>query len=140
MILAGARHFNYHPLKSTSALLDVIKKLPESQFDRVLGQLIAFRSRKNARQPSNRERVLLAGITRGAPPALVCEQRSLIEKRRIGRLTAVEQQRLMKVSDELEAFNVRWMRWLNELATLRGTTLRQLMSGLELPPRNSLRS
>ena len=125
---------------STSALLDVIKKLPESQFDRVLGQLIAFRSRKRARQPSNRERVLLAGITRGAPPALVSEQRSLIEKRRSGRLTAADQQRLVKVSDELEAFNVRWMRWLNELAALRGTTVRQLISGLELPPRNSLRS
>lgn len=120
---------------STAALLDEIKKLPASQFDKVLGQLIAFRSRKKAARPSSRERVLLAGITRGAPPALVNEQRTLIEKRRGGRLTAAEQQRLLEVSDELEAFNVRWIRWLNELAVLRGCTVRQLMQGLELPPR-----
>lgn len=120
---------------STAALLNEIKKLPESQFDRVLGQLIAFRSRQNARKPSSRERVLLAGITRGAPPALASEQRSLIEKSRKARLTTSEQQRLVEVADELEAFNVRWMRWLNELAALRGTTVRQLMKSLELPPR-----
>lgn len=120
---------------STAALLNEIKKLPESQFDRVLGQLIAFRSRKNTRKPVSRERVLLVGITRGAPPALVSEQRSLIEKSRRARLTAAEQQRQVEVADELEAFNVRWMRWLNELAVLRGVTVRQLMSGLELPPR-----
>lgn len=120
---------------STAALLNVIKKLPESQFDRMLGQLIAFRGRKNARKPSSRERVLLAGITRGAPPALVSEQRSLIEKSRSATLTGAEQQRLLKVAEELEAFNVRWMRWLNELAALRGITVRQLMSALELPPR-----
>lgn len=120
---------------STAALLNVIKKLPESQFDRVLDQLIAFRGRKNARKPSSRERVLLAGIMRGAPPALLSEQRSLIKKSRKTKLTAVEQLALVEVADELEAFNVRWMRWVNELAALRGVSVQQLMSGLELPPR-----
>lgn len=120
---------------STASLLNVIKKLPEPQFDRVLGQLIAYRSRKKAGKPSSRERVLLAGVTRGAPAALVSEQQALIQKRDAKGLTMAEQQRLVEVSDELEAFNVRWMRWLIELAALRGTTVQKLKRGLELPAR-----
>lgn len=120
---------------STSALLNEIKKLPESQFDRVLGQLIAFRSRKSARKPSSRERVLLAEITRGAPPALVDEQCRLMELGHRRALTVAEQQRLLEVTDALEAFNVRWLRWISELAALRGVTVRTLMSELELPSR-----
>ncbi|MBE7494549.1 MAG: hypothetical protein HS117_06365 [Verrucomicrobiaceae bacterium] len=119
---------------STASLLTAIKSLPEPQFVRVLGQMLAFQNRKRARQPS-REQVLLAAINRGAPPRLLHEQRALIEKKRSQGLTEAERQRMIQITDALEAFNVRWLRWLAELAALRGTTAASLMRQLELPPR-----
>ncbi len=114
--------------------MNVIKKLPTSQFDLVLNKMIAFRTQSRSRT-SQRERVLLANIVRGAPASLLQEYRTLIEKRRVSGLSVTEQERIVAVADELEAFNVRWMRWLTELAGLRGTSVPRLMSSLELPAR-----
>ena len=41
----------------------------------------------------------------------------------------------MEVADTLEAFNVRWLRWVQLLATLRATTTAALLKSLELPAR-----
>jgi hypothetical protein len=119
---------------STTSILNVIKKLPNSQFDLVLNKMIAFRTQSRSRT-SQRERVLLANIARGAPTALLEEYRTLVEKRRAKGLSGPEQERIVAVADKLEAFNVRWMRWLTELAGLRGTTVPRLMNSLELPAR-----
>lgn len=119
---------------STTSILNVIKKLPTSQFDLVLNKMIAFRTQSRSRT-SQRERVLLANIVRGAPATLLQEYRTLIEKRRVSGLSVAEQERIVAVADELEAFNVRWMRWISELAGLRGTSVPRLMSSLELPAR-----
>lgn len=119
---------------SSTSILNVIKKLPTSQFDLVLNKMIAFRTQSRSRT-SQRERVLLANIVRGAPASLLQEYRTLIEKRRVSGLSVTEQERIVAVADELEAFNVRWMRWLTELAGLRGTSVPRLMSRLELPAR-----
>ena len=119
---------------STTTILNVIKKLPTSQFDLVLKKMIAYRSQSRSRT-SQRERVFLANIARGAPAPLLQEYRSLVEKRRKGGLSTTEQARIVAVADELESFNVRWMRWLTELAGLRSTSVSRLMSTLELPAR-----
>lgn len=119
---------------SSTSILNVIKKLPTSQFDLVLNKMIAFRTQSRSRT-SQRERVLLANIVRGAPASLLQEYRTLIEKRRVSGLSVTEQERIVAMADELEAFNVRWMRWLTELAGLRGTSVPRLMSRLELPAR-----
>lgn len=120
---------------STMSLLNVIKKLPPAQFHRVLNGMLLIKSQNRSRSSSSRERVLLANIARGAPAPVLHEYRTLIEKRRAGGLTAAEQKRVVVVADALEAFNVRWMRWLTELAGLRGTTVSRLMDSLELPAR-----
>jgi hypothetical protein len=120
---------------STMSLLNVIKKLPPAQFNRVLNGMLVLKSQNRSRTSSNRERVLLANIVRGAPAPLLQEYRTLVEKRREGGLSVAEQERIVAVADELEAFNVRWMRWLTELAGLRGATVPRLMSSLELPVR-----
>lgn len=117
------------------SLLNVIKKLPPAQFNQVLTRMLVLKTQNRSRSSSNRERILLANIARGAPASLLQEYRSLVEKRRAGSLSADEQARIVAVADELETFNVRWMRWLTELAGLRGTTVARLMSSLELPAR-----
>ncbi len=118
---------------STTSILNVIKKLPTSQFDLVLNKMIVFRTQSRSRSSTQRERVLLANIVRGAPAPLLQEYRELIEKRRAQGLSAAEQKRVIVVADELESFNVRWLRWLTELASLRGTPVARLMRTLELP-------
>ena len=120
---------------SATSLVNEIKNLPESQFDFVLNKLLVLRARMRPSSPSGRERVLLAKIMRGAPEPLLQEYRALIEKRRRAGLSALEQERVISVADELEAFNVRWLRWVSELAKLRNTTLAKLAESLELPAR-----
>lgn len=120
---------------STMSLLNVIKNLPAAQFNRVLNRMLVLKSQHRSRSSSNRERVLLANIVRGAPAPLLQEYRALVEKRRSAGLSVAEQSRIVALADELEAFNVRWMRWLTELAGLRRTTIPRLMTSLELPAR-----
>lgn len=112
-----------------------IEKLPDSQIDLVLRRLLLLRARRIPRAASARERVLLANVARGAPPKLLQEYRTLIEKRRAAGLGAEEETRLIKVSEDLEAFNIRWFRWLTELARMRNTTVAKLIRKLELPAR-----
>ena len=120
---------------SAKSVLHEIEKLPDSQIDLVLRRLLLLRARRIPRSASARERVLLANVARGAPPKLLQEYRVLIVKRRAAGLGATEQARLITVSDELEAFNVRWLRWLSELARIRNTTVAKLVRKLELPAR-----
>ena len=98
-------------------------------------RMLALKTQNRMRSSPNRERVLLANISRGAPATLLQEYRTLVEKRRAGNLSAAEREQVIVVADQLEAFNVRWMRWLTELADLRGTSVSRLVSSLELPAR-----
>ncbi len=63
------------------------------------------------------------------------EFRCLTETRRSSGLNSPRQERLVRVAEELEAFNVRWLRWVNTLAGLRGVTVSALLESLELPAR-----
>jgi hypothetical protein len=120
---------------STASLLKEIEKLPYASLDQLVPRVLAARARKQPRLSPSRERALLEKITAGAPPVLLDEYRRLIESRRKAALSATEQKRLLRVADELEAFNLRWLGWVNTLARLRGVTPAALLESLELPAR-----
>ncbi len=118
---------------SNATLLKEISKLPYALLDKLVPRIVTLRARKHPLAPPARESRLVEKITRGVPPDLQAEYRSLIEKRRAHGLTAREQQRCIEVADALEAFSVQWLRWLIQLARLRGQTLDEARASLRLP-------
>lgn len=60
----------------------------------------------------------------------------LLAKRRIEALTPEELDELISLSDQIEAANVRRIKYLAELARLRNTTVSALIAELGITPRN----
>jgi len=77
---------------------------------------------------------LFGEINQGFSEADWSRYGQLIVKRRAEELTADEHVELTGLSDRLERLNVRRLEVLNELATLRNTTLPTLMDQLGLRP------
>jgi hypothetical protein len=120
---------------STASLFKEVEKLPYTSLNALMSRVVAARARKQPRLTPARERALLEKITAGAPPALLDECRRLMESRRKSSLTPAARARLVNVADELEAFNVRWLGWVQRLASLRGVSAAALLESLELPVR-----
>ncbi len=83
---------------------------------------------------SDSESRLFEEINQGFSEADWSLYRQLIAKRRAEQLTAAEHIELTGLSDRLERLNVRRLELLSELATLRNTTLPELMDHLGLRP------
>ncbi len=76
------------------------------------------------------EAELLQHINLGLSADLWSEYHTLIEKRHAETLTADEHQRLIELSDQIEALNVERMQALVQLATLRQQSLEDVMGAL----------
>ena len=120
---------------STASLLKEIEKLPYQKLSRLVPQVLAIQARKSPRLKSARETTLLRRITQGPPARLTDEYRSLVQRRREEDISSEQQARLVEVANELEAFNVRWLRWVSDLAKMQGSTVAGVMKGLDLPAR-----
>ncbi len=77
---------------------------------------------------------LLLRVNRGFSEAFWDTYRALIAKRRAETLTPQEQQELIGMSDQLEAWHVERLRYLINLAELRGITVEQVTAQLGLRP------
>lgn len=120
---------------TADAILKQFQKLPFAEAERLVPRLLVSKVRMRPKAPGAKESRLLSRITAGAPMQTVRICRELIVKRRACGLTPREEQRLHRCTDALEAFNVKWLGWLGQLAELRGVTARELMKQLDLPPR-----
>ena len=120
---------------STASLIREIEKLPYDSLNQLVPRVLAARARKQPGITPARERALLEKITAGAPPDLLQEYRRLTESRRKADLPRAEREKLVSVADELEAFNVRWLGWVQRLARFRGVSAGTLLESLELPAR-----
>jgi hypothetical protein len=78
----------------------------------------------------NEESDLLKEINLGVSTDTWTEYHTLIAKRQAENLTDEEQEKLIEISDRLEAANVRRMQALIELAELRGQSLSTVMQEL----------
>jgi hypothetical protein len=100
--------------------------------DRLVPKIIALRVRKHPLVVSRREEWLLKKIEAGVSSKWSEDYRQLIEKRRATRLTAGDRRRLEKLTAQLDQFQLQWLKWATELATIRGVTLPNLLKGLKL--------
>jgi hypothetical protein len=78
------------------------------------------------------EAILLEQLNQGLAPEMWQRYHELIAKRRAETLTPDEQATLIRMSDEIEAWNVRRLSLLIELARLRNLPVPKLMEDLGL--------
>jgi hypothetical protein len=115
-------------------LLKAVERMPQPELDQFVDQVVAFRAGQRAPQLSGSESELLAKINQGVPAHIQSRYDSLIAKRRASTLSEAEHEELLRLTEQVEAWDTRRVEYLAELARLRKTTLRALLKDLEIKP------
>src|SRR2546422_7029138 len=120
---------------TTEDLLAAIEQLEPAEMDKVSRRLLHLQARNKAPNLSEREAELLRAIYRAKRPGFQERFDELNAKRRAFALTQEEHEELLRLVDESEAFTVRRLETLAELAQLRQVALPALMKqiGLKAP-------
>src|SRR5919201_171165 len=108
---------------TTEDLLAALEQLEPAEAERVSRHLLHLQARRRAPQLSERETELLRQIYRAKRPGFQEHFDELNAKRRAFTLTPEEHAELLKLVDESEAFTVRRLEALAELAQLRRLSL-----------------
>lgn len=121
---------------NTDDLLAAIEELEPAEVEKVTRQLLHWQARRKVINLSAREAELLREIYRDKRPGFQERFDLLRRKRQSFTLTTEEHAELLRLVDEAEAFTVRRVEALGELAMLRQMTLPALMRqlGLKAPP------
>jgi hypothetical protein len=118
--------------RTTEDLLAAIEQLEPAEMEKVTRRLLHLQARRKASNLSEREAELLHEIYRAKRPGFQARFDDLNAKRRAFALTPEEQEELLRLVDESEAFTVRRLEALAELAQLRQVPLPGLMKQLGL--------
>jgi len=121
---------------TTEDLVAAIEQLGTEEVEKVTRRLLQGQASRRAGAVSAREAELLTEIYRAKRPGFEERFADLSEKRRSFTLTPEEHEELLLLVEEAEAFSVRRLEALGELALLRQTTPSALMKqlGLKAPP------
>ena len=117
-------------------LIAAIEQLETSEAEKITRRLLSTQARRRVSHLPGREAELLRQIYQEKRPGFQERFDLLSAKRRSFTLTSEEQEELLHLVDESEAFSVRRLEALGELAQLRQLTLSALMKqlGLKAPP------
>lgn len=122
--------------KEVALAATLIKKeaslLSKQEIKAVIQALRAAMVERELPHLSAAEAALLGRINEGLSPEDHIRLQGLEEKRRSETLTAGEHEELIALLENLELINARRIESLNELAFLKGTTLRKLIKQLGL--------
>src|SRR5437870_12981635 len=113
-------------------LLAALEGLEPAEADKVSRHLLHLQARRKAPHLSEREAELLHEIYRARRPGFQERFHELNARRRAFVLTPAEHEELLQLVDEAEAFTVRRLEALVELAQLRQIPLSRLMKQLGL--------
>jgi hypothetical protein len=111
-------------------LLKAVEQMPQRELDQFVESVVALRAGQRAPRLSPKESDLLVKINQGVPADLQGRYDELIAKRRESALTEAEYDELLRLTEQVEAFDVKRVEYLAELARSRKTTLRALMKDL----------
>lgn len=118
----------------TDQLLDAALQMPEEELKQFVARLFALKAREKTSVLSQSEADLLLKINEGLPPALQERLNELIDKRQSYTITEQELQELIRLTEEVEQFDVERLKHLIELAHLRNVSLDQLINQLGIKP------
>jgi hypothetical protein len=121
---------------TTEDLIAAIEQLEPAEAEKITRRLLSAQARRRVPHLPEREAELLREIYREKRSGFQERFDLLSEKRRTFTLTSEEQEELLRLVDESEAFTVRRLEALGELAQLRQLPLPALMKqlGLKAPP------
>jgi len=100
------------------------------ELERFVARLFALKAREETPSLTHRESELLGHINRSVPEDLQRRYDALVRRRLHHKLTRAEHTELLELTKQLEEFDVQRLKWLSELAQLRGVLLPDLMCDL----------
>lgn len=115
---------------SPEDLLRAADQLGPAELERFASQILTLLAHRRAPSLSPDETRLLQAINEGVPTALRDRYGALIARRREGTLTPEEYAELLRLTDEVEALDVQRVEHLDQLARLRGVSLKAVMDSL----------
>lgn len=119
---------------SFDELLNTAEQLSLAELERLVSRAIELRAKRSARSLPKVEAQLLKKINQGLPLEIQKRFRELNAKRKAETLTPEEHQELLRLIDQIESANVKRVKYLAELAGIRGVTLTALMEDLDIRP------
>jgi hypothetical protein len=117
---------------SAEQLLKEAGQLSPSELDQFVSKIINLRAQRSAPNLPARESELLRLINKGLPPQMRRRLADLEQKRDAEMLSDNEQEELKRLSLDAEAIEAERLKYLSELAGLRGKSLADLMESLGL--------
>jgi len=122
------------PMPAFDELLHNAGQLNLPELEQFVFRVIALQARRRAPSLSKAETDLLMKINQGPSPAIRQRFRKLNRKRQAETITPEEHQELLALIDRIEQFDVERVKYLAELANLRGTSLKAVMKELDIRP------
>jgi hypothetical protein len=111
-------------------LLNAIDQLNLPDLEKLVSQVISLQAKRKAKSFSKDETELLLKINQKIDPKIKERYDELITKRQEEILSSQEYDELLKLTNEVEKFNVKRVENLTRLAQLRNVTLDELMKNL----------
>lgn len=118
---------------SLDELIQAADRLDEPDLDQLLQQVVTLRARRKSNVIPAQEALLLEQINQGIPADLRQQYQSLRTQREAETLTDFDHYLLIQLSKQIEAFGVRRLEALAQLAQLRQVSLLDLMQTLGIP-------
>jgi hypothetical protein len=119
---------------SVDVLVKAAEQLQGAELRQFTAQVLALNAKRLAPSVPQEESALLLRINTPFPEDVQRRFDELIGKRDAETLDTEEYEELLRVTQQVEAFNVARLEALAKLAALRGVTLPELMRQLELRP------
>jgi hypothetical protein len=119
---------------SVDVLVKAVEQLPAAELRQFTAQVLALNAKRIAPSVTQEEATLLLQINTSLPADVQRRFDELIVKRDAETLNPEEYAELLRLTQQVEAFDMVRLEALTKLAALRGVTLPVLMRQLELRP------
>jgi hypothetical protein len=119
---------------SIDVLLKAAEQLSETELRQFTSQVLALNARRTAPSVTQEEAELLLHINARLPEDVQRRYDELIARRDTETLGEEEHKELLRLTTQVEAFDVARVEALSKLASRRGVTLSALMCQLEIAP------
>lgn len=121
-------------LLTSAELLDNASRLEDKELEQFVSKVLVLRAQRKGPALSRKEATLLKRINRSLPEAQLQRFQELLATRERRPLSDPEQQDLLALIEQIEQMDADRMKWLSELAEVRGLSLRAVMEQLGLLP------
>jgi hypothetical protein len=119
---------------SVDVLVKAVEQLSETELRQFTSQVLALNAKRTAPSITQEEAELLLHINSRLPEDIQRSYDELIAKRDAETLSEEEHAELLRLTKQVEAFDVARVKSLSKLASRRGVTLSTLMRQLEIAP------